>query len=107
MWIVHPVVTEPPQNAPSIYTHSSPHTGQDFMYTSAKASSALEFSISELAMLQEEFPGFDIWLTEKGLLTSFVARRRHSDLHPHTLVTSNPHEMRMQLQQNPVREDLR
>lgn len=55
---------------------------------------------TELAKLQAQFPGFNIWLEGKGELTLFVAQRLRDDLHPHTLVTTNPDKIRMHLAVN-------
>lgn len=71
------------------------------MTKSIRYSSDMESQVRELDMLREQFPGFDIWLEERsGGSMTFAARRRRSCLHPHTLVTADPDEMRMQLRQN-------
>lgn len=60
----------------------------------------------ELARLRAQFPGFDIWLEEKQQLALFVARRQRDHLHPHTLVTTSPDEMRRQLAESTAESGL-
>jgi len=47
-----------------------------------------------------EFPGFIIWLEHTPRGEQYVARRTRADLHPHTVVTRDPGDLRGQLAQS-------
>ena len=47
-----------------------------------------------LPALREQFPGFRIWREATVSRTYYNARRRDPSLSPHTLVTSDPGELR-------------
>lgn len=47
-----------------------------------------------LAMLRREFPGYRIWLEPAHDQYRFVARRQHPGTGPHTVMTSDPDELR-------------
>ena len=51
----------------------------------------------ELASLQEEFPGFQIWREVTGEHARLVAVRRHAGTSPHTVVTADMAELRAAL----------
>jgi hypothetical protein len=51
----------------------------------------------ELARLQGDFPQFRIWREATCQGTKYIARRLHPGVHPHTLVTSDPGEIRAEL----------
>jgi hypothetical protein len=59
-----------------------------------------ETSSQELAQLRMEFPGFIIWLEHTPRGEQYVARRTRADLHPHTVVTRDPGDLRGQLAQS-------
>ena len=48
----------------------------------------------QLSALQAQFRGFSIWREISGERCYYSARRRYPSLHPHTLVTSDPDELR-------------
>ncbi len=50
-----------------------------------------------LAALRQEFPGYRVWLEPAYGRYRFVARRRHSGTRPHTVITSDPAELRAAL----------
>jgi hypothetical protein len=50
-----------------------------------------------LAALRAEFPGFRVWTEPVGGRYRFVARRRHPGTGLHTVVTSDPAELRAAL----------
>jgi hypothetical protein len=50
-----------------------------------------------LATLRREFPGYRIWLDPTHSRDRFVARRQHPGPGPHTVVTSDPAELRTAL----------
>jgi len=50
-----------------------------------------------LAALRAEFPGFRVWAEPAGGRYRFVARRRHPGAGLHTVVTSDPAELRATL----------
>jgi len=50
-----------------------------------------------LAALRAEFPGFRVWLEPVGGRYRFVARRQHPGTGLHTVVTSDPAELRAAL----------
>jgi hypothetical protein len=50
-----------------------------------------------LAALRAEFPGFRIWLEPTSGRHRFVARRQHPGTGLHTVVTSDPAELRAAL----------
>lgn len=50
-----------------------------------------------LARLCEDFPAFRIWREIVGDRIQYVARRRHTGVHPHTLVTTDPAKLRAAL----------
>jgi len=50
-----------------------------------------------LAVLRREFPGYRIWLDPVPGRQRFVARRRRPGPGPHTVVTSDPAELRAAL----------
>lgn len=49
---------------------------------------------SELADLQQDFPGYRIWQEPMGDRLRLVAVSRKPGASPHTLVTSDPSELR-------------
>ena len=51
----------------------------------------------DLPILRQQFPGFEIWREDTGDRTRYVARRRHTWLSPHTVVTADPDELRAAL----------
>jgi len=53
----------------------------------------------DLPILRQQFPGFEIWREATGDRTRYVARRRHTWLSPHTVVTADPDELRATLHQ--------
>jgi hypothetical protein len=55
----------------------------------------------ELASLQADFPQFRIWRETTCQGTKYIARRLHPDIHPHTLVTPDPGEIRAELSASP------
>ncbi len=55
----------------------------------------------ELASLQADFPQFQIWRETTGQHTRYIARRLHPGVHPHTLVTPDPGEIRAELGASP------
>jgi hypothetical protein len=57
-------------------------------------------SSRELDQLRTEFPGFIIWLEHTPRGEQYVARRTRADLHPHTVVTRDPGDLRGQLAQS-------
>ena len=50
-----------------------------------------------LAALRRDFPGYRIWLEPVPGRQRFVACRQHSGTGPHTVVTSDPAELRAAL----------
>ncbi len=54
-----------------------------------------------LAALSEDFPAFRIWREIVGDRIQYVARRRHADAHPHTVVTTDPARLRAALTSGP------
>ena len=55
----------------------------------------------QLDALREDFPAFRIWRESIGDRVQYVARRHHPGAHPHTVVTTNPGELRAALQHAP------
>jgi hypothetical protein len=51
----------------------------------------------ELASLQADFPQFQIWRETTCRHTRYIARRLHPGVHPHTLVSPDPDEIRAEL----------
>jgi len=51
----------------------------------------------DLPVLRQQFPGFEIWREVTGERTRYIARRRHTWLSPHTVVTADPDELRATL----------
>jgi hypothetical protein len=51
----------------------------------------------ELADLQQDFPGYRIWQEAMGGRLQLVAVRRNPGTSPHTLVTTDPSELRSAL----------
>ena len=51
----------------------------------------------ELTDLQQDFPGYRIWQEPMGARLRLVAVRRKPGTSPHTLVTSDPSELRSAL----------
>jgi hypothetical protein len=47
-----------------------------------------------LAALAAEFPEFAIWRELTGGRIQYIARRTRRGVHPHTIVTSDPAELR-------------
>jgi hypothetical protein len=41
-----------------------------------------------------DFPEFAIWREHTGERVQYIARRNHGGVHPHTIVTSDPAELR-------------
>lgn len=54
----------------------------------------------DLPILRQQFPGFEIWREVTGDRTRYIARRRHTWLSPHTVVTADPDELRAALSQD-------
>lgn len=52
---------------------------------------------ADLSATRRAFPGFRIWRETVGDRTVYVARRRQPGTRPHTLVTTDPHELRAAL----------
>jgi hypothetical protein len=50
-----------------------------------------------LAALRQEFPGYRVWLEPAHDRYRFVARRLHPGTGPHTVITSDPAELRAAL----------
>jgi len=50
-----------------------------------------------LAALQRDFPAFDIWRETTLSGARYIARSRHLNQNPHTLVTRDPAELRAAL----------
>jgi hypothetical protein len=50
-----------------------------------------------LAALRQEFPGYRVWLEPVYGRYRFVARRLHPGTRPHTVITSDPAELRAAL----------
>lgn len=59
----------------------------------------------ELTALRADFPQFRIWREMTLDRIRYVSHRLHQDLHPHTVITEDPRELRTILQaaQNPAR----
>jgi len=55
---------------------------------------------ADLLSIQRDFPAFRIWREMTGDRMSFVARRRRPGTRPHTVVTSDTHELRAVLAEN-------
>jgi hypothetical protein len=53
---------------------------------------------NELAELQEQFREFHIWREVIRERARYVARSHHLGLHPHTVITDDPAELRAALQ---------
>jgi hypothetical protein len=53
-----------------------------------------------LRQLRADFPAFRIWREMTGERTAYIARRRQPGTRPHTLVTSDPHELHAALASN-------
>lgn len=51
----------------------------------------------ELAHLQEDFPGFQIWQEITGERIRLVAIRRYHGISPHTVITAEAAELRTAL----------
>jgi hypothetical protein len=60
--------------------------------------SAAVYLAQELGNLREEFSDFHIWQEASGDRIHYVARRRHTRAHPHTIVTADPYELRPALE---------
>jgi hypothetical protein len=52
---------------------------------------------NELAELQEQFQEFHIWREVTRERVRYVARSHHLGLHPHTVITDDPAELRAAL----------
>jgi len=50
-----------------------------------------------LTTLQRDFPAFEIWSETTHTRVRYIARSRHLDQSPHTLVTKDPEELRAAL----------
>jgi hypothetical protein len=50
-----------------------------------------------LAALRKEFPRYRIWLEQAHGHYRFIARRQHPGTRPHTVITSDPAELRAAL----------
>ncbi len=55
-------------------------------------------SPDQLAALSENFPQFRIWREIIGKRVRYIARSLHPDIRPHTVVTSDPAELRAELE---------
>jgi hypothetical protein len=60
---------------------------------------------SELADLQEAFPGYRIWQEPMGDRLRLVAVSRRPGASPHTLVTTDPSELRSALANSTLGSD--
>jgi hypothetical protein len=47
-----------------------------------------------LTAMQRDFPAYDIWQETTFTGVRYIARSRHLNQNPHTLVTSDPAELR-------------
>jgi len=56
-----------------------------------------EQTADPLAALQNDFPAFDIWRETTLTGVRYIARSRHLNQNPHTLVTRDPAELRAAL----------
>jgi hypothetical protein len=59
----------------------------------------------ELADLQQDFPGYRIWQEPTGDRLRLVAVSRRPGVSPHTLVTSDPSELRSALANSTLNSD--
>jgi hypothetical protein len=51
-----------------------------------------------LASLQADFPGYKIWQEDFPDGVRFIARSQRAGLHPHTVMTADPAELRRTLE---------
>jgi hypothetical protein len=51
-------------------------------------------SAADVAAMEAEFPEFAIWREYTGGRIQYIARRMRRGVHPHTIVTSDPAELR-------------
>ena len=67
--------------------------------SAAKNTSASEAmdALAELDRLRADFPHFRIWRENTGSGPRYVARSQRAGLHPHTVVTADPAELRAAL----------
>jgi len=49
---------------------------------------------ADVAAMEAEFPEFAIWREYAGGRIQYIARRMRRGVHPHTIVTSDPAELR-------------
>jgi hypothetical protein len=49
---------------------------------------------ADVAAMEAEFPEFAIWQEFAGGRIQYIARRMRRGVHPHTVVTSDPAELR-------------
>jgi hypothetical protein len=49
---------------------------------------------ADVAAMEAEFPEFAIWQEVAGGRVQYIARRIRRGVHPHTIVTSDPAELR-------------
>lgn len=53
-----------------------------------------EDGLADVAAMEAEFPEFAIWQEYAGERIQYIARRMRRGVHPHTIVTSDPAELR-------------
>jgi len=56
---------------------------------------------ADVAAMEAEFPEFAIWQEYAGERVQYIARRMRREVHPHTIVTSDPAELRACLATRP------
>jgi SAM-dependent methyltransferase len=59
----------------------------------------------DLAVLRAEFPAYKIWQEQTPGRTRYVARSRHDDINPHTVITADLCELREALEPSPADND--
>lgn len=69
--------------------------------TQLMATAGLGAAADSLPGLCADFPAFRIWREIIGDRIQYVARRRHADAHPHTVVTTDPAKLRAALADGP------
>ena len=79
------------------HMHPQPATVQ----TQPTATADLAMAADSLAGLCQDFPAFRIWREIVGDRIQYVARRRHADSRPHTVVTTDPAKLRVALGDGP------
>jgi hypothetical protein len=56
---------------------------------------------ADVAAMEADFPEFAIWREYAGERVQYIARRMRREVHPHTIVTSDPAELRACLATRP------